>query len=312
MENHKIWVLGSSNIDCTYRVSVLPRKGQTVPANAYAMATGGKGANQAIAAAHWGADVAFIGAVGDDSNGKILLDALASRQVNLTHVRKIAGVPSGNAVILVDDHGENCIAACAGANQCVRPAVCEEVPFTAGDWVVAQLEVNLDALEACFQRAADRGCHIVLNPSPYTPLPRHLLEITEMLVANTSEAFELGGIEVRDPRSACECGRQILAAGPQTVVITMGAAGGVLVTHDQSLYFEGQSVNVVDAQGAGDAFLGTLVARLAGGDSLERAMAFAHHVAAFSVTRPGSTQVSLPEAAQDPAGDLAAGVPIAP
>jgi ribokinase len=133
-----------------------------------------------------------------------------------------------------------------------------------------------------------------------------------MVVANTSEAFELGGIEVRDPRSARECGRQILAAGPHTVVITMGAAGGGLVTRDQSLYFQGQSVNVVDAQGAGDAFLGTLVARLAGGDSLEQAAAFAHRVAAFSVTQPGSTQASLPQKNNVSVGDLVASRPIAP
>lgn len=289
-----MWVLGSSNIDYTYRVKHLPRKGQTVHADLFMMATGGKGANQAIAAAHWGAEVSFIGAVGDDQNGQILLEALTMRKVDIAHVHTIPGMPSGNAVILVDERGENSIAVYAGANQYVPLSACEQAHFREEDWLVAQLEVNLNAIEICFRRAKEQGCHTILNPSPYSPLPTELLENTEMIVANSSEAYEIGGIPVNDPHSAQECGRKMLETGAQTIVITLGEAGGVLVTREMSLYFQGHRVNVVDAQGAGDAFLGTLAARLSQGVNLEQAVTFAHRVAAFSVTKSGSTQTSLP------------------
>ena len=308
---HKnVWVLGSSNIDFTYRVKDLPLAGQTIQAESQVMATGGKGANQAIAAAHWGANVHFIGAVGDDANGKTLLEALTTRKVNIDHVYEICGVPSGNAVILVDDNGENSIIVYPGANQCVPVRACDQIHFREGDVLVSQLEVNLDAIECCFQRAKEQGGITVLNPSPYKPLLKRLLETTDIIVANTSEAFELGGVSVNDPQSARQCGQKILEAGPGTAIITMGEAGVVLVNYEKTIHFPGHKVHVVDGQGSGDAFLGTLLASLSQREIFEQAIAFANRVAAFSVTKRGSTQVSLPDQKEILVSDLTEYMPI--
>lgn len=289
--NRKVWVLGSSNMDITYCVCELPKKGYTVQAKSCDIATGGKGANQAVAAAHWGAETGMIGAVGDDTHGEALINALKLKKVNTDCVSVIPGIASGNAVILVDQKGANCITVYPGANQCIpldnQPAFCK------GDLLVSQLEVNIDAVVHYFSQAKKSGAYTVLNPSPFQPLPTGLIEMTDIVVANEWEASEISGIAVDSVSAAKKSSQKILKCGPSAVVITVGKLGAVAVTKENAIHIPEYPVEVVDTQGAGDAFLGTLAAKLSQGVSLEEACTYANAVASISVSRKGGTQVSL-------------------
>ncbi len=286
-----VWILGSANIDTTYRVKILPGRGETLTATTCVTATGGKGANQACAAAHCGAHVSFIGAVGRDDMGEALLDALRRRDIGTDCVTR-ADMNSGNAVIYVDDHGANCIVVYPGANR----AIPTDMPadFAPGDILAAQLEINMDAVEAYFARAKACGATTVLNPSPYTDIPAAVLSHTDLIIANETEAGALGGGEVSDAASAKACAGRILALGPKAVVVTLGEHGAILCTAEGAVAADGYRVTVADTQGAGDAFLGAFAARLAAGSGFEAALRFANAVGALAVTVHGSTQVSMP------------------
>jgi len=290
----RVWVLGSSNVDVTYRVKAIPRPGNTAEASECSLGTGGKGANQALAIAYWGCEVAFIGAVGSDPYGKLLLAALKQGSVDTTHVQVVEGETSGTAVILVGADGENSIVVHPGANHAVSLKVVRKIVFQPSDIAVAQLEVNIDAVETFFRVARRVGAATVLNPSPLRPLGERLLANTMILIANQHEAGELGGMEVRDRESARKCASVIGKRGPSEVVITLRDQGAILCGLRESLGVRGIKVKPVDTQGAGDAFLGSFVARIAAGRSLSDALRFANRVAAYSVTRKGSTQKSMP------------------
>jgi ribokinase len=305
LRNNKIWVLGSSNIDCTYRMEQLPVKGTTVSADEILITTGGKGANQAIAAAHWGAHVHFIGAVGDDDNGKRLLDCLISHGVDTENVSVIKGAASGQAIILVDHDGDNFIVIHGGANLKVPCTVPSAIEISNGDVFVSQLETNLEALGAYAAFARKQRALTILNPSPYQELPVSILANIDLIVANEIEAAQLGRTPVEDVHTAQSCGSAIRRKnGIKAVIITLGAEGAVLVEEERSFHFPGYTVNAVDTQGAGDAFLGSLIAKLAQKAPIERAVSFSNWVAAQSVTRRGSTQHSLPEQSSAVNADL--------
>lgn len=305
MLTKKIWILGSSNIDCTYRMEQLPVKGTTVSADEILVTTGGKGANQAIAAAHWGAHVHFIGAVGDDDNGKHLLDSLISHGVDTEHVSVIKGAASGQAIILVDQKGDNFIVIHGGANLKVPCTVPSAIDIGDGDVFVSQLETNLEALAVYAAFARNEGALTILNPSPYQDLPASILANIDLIVANEMEATQLGHAPVEDIHTAQSCSIAIQKKlGTKAVIITLGAKGAALVAEERSFHFPGYKVNAVDTQGAGDAFLGSLIAKLADKVPIEEAVAFANWVAAQSVTRRGSTQHSLPDPASAANADL--------
>lgn len=290
----RVWVLGSSNVDVTYRVETIPRPGDTVAASECTVGTGGKGANQALAIAYWGGEVHFIGAVGDDRNGELLLAALKKGGVDATHVEVIEGRASGTAVVLVGADGENSIVVHPGANQRVSPEAVRKIEFRPSDVVVAQLEVNLDAVQTLFRVARRWGATTILNPSPVRALGRKILAETSILIANQHEASALGGIEVRDSESAKECALAICRAGPRGVIVTLRDQGALLYGPRECFRVRGLKVKTVDTQGAGDAFLGSFVSRLAAGHSRADALDFANRVAAYSVTQRGSTQKSMP------------------
>jgi len=292
----RIWILGSSNIDYSYRVERLPGKGETVSTQSLSVSAGGKGANQAVAAAYCGASVHFIGAVGQDTDGDRLLAALKSQGVDASHVSVIEGTASGHAIIFVDNDGANMIAIHGGANLEVPLCDPSHVEIRGDDLLVFQLEINLDSIRSHVAFAAQRGARVVLNPSPYQTLPEEVLRNVHLLVANETEASQMGGIAVVDVESARSCGERISRdLGIGSVVITLGPHGAVTVVRGQpAVHFPAYDVSVVDTQGAGDAFLGSLVAKIAQGESLDRATAFANWVANQSVTRHGSTQTSLP------------------
>ena len=288
-------VLGSSNIDLTYQVTRIPDVGSTVEASDFARGTGGKGANQAYAVAYWGVPVSFIGAVGDDENGATLVAQLRDFGIDVTNLITVGGAPSGTAVVYVDPQGDNCIVVHPGANHRVPTDICDTVRFTEGDLLLSQLEVNLDAVIAGFDAARRRGATTVLNPSPLKPIPETLLQGTSILVANVQEAEELSGLRITGVSSARSCAIALRKRGPEKVAITLGGAGAIFLNGAECSYVEGVKLETVDTQGAGDAFLGAFVARLALGDPEAEALAFGNLVAAYSVTMRGSTQRSLPE-----------------
>lgn len=295
MHQNTVWILGSANIDTTYRVKALPAKGDTLTAVSCVTATGGKGANQAYAAAHCGAQVAFIGAVGRDDMGAQLMEALRRANISTKHVTQTEA-HSGNAVIFVDDCGANCIVVYPGANREIPTDL--KISFQPGDVLAAQLEINLNAVEAYFQRAKESGAITVLNPSPYTDIPAKILKHTDILIANENEAGALGGIEVTDAASARGCAANIALLGPSSVVITLGESGAYLRTPTEGISVSGYRVAVADTQGAGDAFLGAFVSKVVQGCGYAEALRFANAVGALAVTVHGSTQVSMPELAK--------------
>lgn len=289
-----VWVLGSSNIDHTYRVDNLPKPGMTIQASEHEIATGGKGANQAIAAAHFGANVCFVGAVGNDEEGSHLIETLKSNNVDVTAVARHKGIRSGNATIFVSNKGENIIVVYGGANMHVSVG---SVGSSIGsdDIFVSQLEINLDAVEELLILAARKGAYTILNPSPVKNLSKKTYSHVDLLVANEVEANLLGEIEVCDPLSAKRCSEAIISKyNISAAIVTLGAQGSILTTREQTIHFPSYKVDVIDTQGAGDAFVGSLAATLSRTTDLVQSVSFANRVAALSVTKDGSTQKSLP------------------
>lgn len=271
-------VVGSGNVDLVSRVARIPAPGETVLSTGFATHAGGKGNNQATAAARAGAATTFVGAFGGDDNGKLLRAGLAADGVN-TLVRTSAE-PTGTAFIAVSDSGENTIVVNAGANGTLRELTVSELAvIAAADYLLLQLEIPLPTVAAAARAA---GGTVVLNAAPATPLPRDLLAEVDLLVVNEHEAAELGGTAA------------LLATVP-AVVVTLGAAGALVVTRDAvPVPVSGIEVDVVDTTGAGDTFCGALVARLdelsqgLTPASLAAATEFATVAAALSVRRAGA------------------------
>lgn len=277
-------VLGSANIDYTVAVERHPHPGETVLGGDVVTATGGKGANQALAAARQGARPVFLGSVGDDAGGRALLDALASGGVDVEHVEISAEAPTGVALITLARNGENSIVVAPGANGRVAVAsVVDALEALAGSGTVllAQLEVPVDAVAAAASAVEEAGGRVVLNLSPSAPVPDALLALCDPLVVNESEAFDLSGEPVDDPTSAAAAAVALLARC-RSVVITLGGEGAVFArrpAHGSPAsagaatgHRPAPSVEVVDTTGAGDAFVGALAAELAHGRSLQEAV----------------------------------------
>lgn len=284
-----VWVLGSLNMDTTYTVEALPQEGMTIAAGDCRRAVGGKGFNQAVAASRSGASTRLIGAVGEDDNGRALLRAAAGQGVDTTHVARLPDAGTGTAVVLVDAAGANLIVVHGGANRRV-PCVC--VPFAAGDLAAAQLETNPDAVLDFFRQAKAAGAVTVLNPSPFSPLSPALIAVTDLLVANEHEAAAFADLRAdAPPRQLLE---GVRARGVSRAVVTLGGSGAAVWDGAAFTAIAGRRVPVVDTQGAGDAFLGTLLGWMARGHGLLESAHFANLVAAECVGRAGSTLASYP------------------
>jgi len=296
-----ILVIGSSNTDMVIRVAALPRPGETVLGGKFSIVGGGKGANQALAAARAGGRVAFLGRVGDDDFGRRALADLSEAGVATAPCRVDAGAPSGVAQILVDERGENCIAVAPGANSRLDPADLDAAAahFGAGDLVLLQLETPLATVHAALERARAAGCSTVLNPAPAQDLPGALLAQVDILTPNESEAERLTGIAVTDDSSAADAAGRLHRRGVSTVLLTRGARGVFLSQAgdgETQQAFPAHSVEAVDSTAAGDVFNGCLVAAVAEGAPLADAVRFAQAGAALSVQRAGA-QSSVPDRA---------------
>lgn len=289
-------VVGSLNMDLIVRAPRLPVGGETLAGHDFSTAPGGKGANQAVAAARLGARVAMVGCVGDDAYGSELRDGLLAEGIDCSAVEVAGGVPSGIASILVDDAGQNAIVIVAGGNGEMSPARVErhETLLANAEVVIVQLEVPAATVEATLSRAHALGRTVILNPAPAVgPLPAHWYGMVDYLIPNESEAALLTGLPVDSPETALQAAQRLLEAGARRVLITLGRQGVLYADAGRHLHVPVTPVVAVDTTAAGDTFVGGFVAGLAEGISLEAAIALGQQAAALAVTRPGA-QPSIP------------------
>jgi ribokinase len=292
-ESADVLVVGSVNIDLVVQVASLPAPGQTVIGGTFSRHPGGKGANQAVAAARMGATVTFVGAVGDDELGASALRDLEAAGVDVSRCLTLGGVPTGVALVIVGAVGENLIAVASGANAALTGPLVEE---TLASWqpaaslagpgvLLATFEVPDDAVVAAALVARQRGMQVVINPAPARALPASLVELGPILVPNEGEASALTGLA--DPTAA---GRSLSAQTGAPVIVTLGAAGAIVVEADSVTQIPAPKVAALDTTGAGDTFAGVLAAELARGSELRSAARFAVAAASISVAAAGARE----------------------
>ena len=284
-----VCVLGSINLDNVCRVARLPAPGETLVADSFERFAGGKGANQAVAAAAWGAATALIGAVGRDEAGDRLISHLEGRGVDTSAVARLADAPTGQAQICVSPAGENMIVVIGGANRAVTAEYVGAADPAGCTVFLSQLETPLDAVEALFSGPAARAGVKILNAAPAVTDARALFPLVDIVVVNQGElALYANAAAPAGAREAVPLARRLLCRPDQTVIVTLGAAGVLAVTQDGDIFAEGRSARVVDTTGAGDCFCGVLAAALSEGCSIERAIALANAAAAISTESPGA------------------------
>ena len=291
----KIAVVGSSNMDLVVKSKRIPAVGETILGGDFIMVPGGKGANQAVAAAKLGAEVYFIAKLGDDVFAEQSLDNFKKETVNTKHVIQTSEAPSGVALIMVDDEGNNLIVVAPGANQTLLPADIKraESDIASCGAVVAQLEVPLETIEFAAKMANDLKVPFVLDPAPARELGPELLRMVDVLTPNETEAQILTGIEVTDEESARAASKSLLERDIKAVILTLGGKGFLLADNEGARYVSAQKVDAVDSTAAGDAFTGSLAVGIAENKGLLDAALFANYVAALSVTKMGA-QSSMP------------------
>jgi ribokinase len=292
---NSIVLIGSVNMDLMLRCPHLPTPGETVLGSEFSQAPGGKGANQAIAAARLGAKVSFIGCVGDDAYGHTSRTCFESAKVDITHLNTMQDQTTGIALITSDDRGENCIALAPGANlllSCQHLDHAEALIAQAG-MVVCQLESPLPTVLHAIKIAQRHQVPFLLNPSPSQKLSTKSLSGLSVLVLNEVEAAMLSDSTVETIQQACQAAEFFRSTGIQSVVITMGKNGAVVADDEGTNHFAAPKVKTVDTTGAGDTLVGALATALVAGSGMAEAMAFAQRAAAFSVTRRGA-QASMP------------------
>ena len=301
MAERTVLIVGSANVDVSVSAPRLPQAGETVMGDTSLVSVGGKGANQVVAAARCGARTQFVGRVGDDAFGRMVLDCLGDAGVGTRDLAVATGLPTGLATISVDAAGQNCIVVVPGANAALMPADIDALAPGLRDVavVVLQLEIPLPTVYHCIERAAAAGIPVILNPAPYRQLDLARLGAgITYLVPNETEAAQLDG------RGALESDADVLAAahrlrdsGIDCIITTLGARGCVVVDDQPPRWIDAMKVDAVDATGAGDAFVGCLAASLARGYSRDDAVRRAVHYASLTTTRRGA-QVSYPDVSE--------------
>ena len=291
----RIVVLGSLNMDLVLRVPHAPAAGETLLGHSIANIPGGKGANQAVSCAREGAQVQMIGCVGDDAHGTALREALERDGIDTAALRTVAGEPTGTALILVEDSGQNRIVMIPGANARVEideAALKRQVQGAA--FLVAQFETPLDQVARAISAAHGAGCKVLLNPSPVQPIAEPLWQRIDTLVVNEIEAQTLCGQPADSPLEAAAAGRALRAKGIARVVVTLGARGAVAVDADGARHPPPPKVPAVDTPAAGDTFLGALALALGEGQSFDEAVRLGIRAAALCIQQPGA-QPSIPQ-----------------
>lgn len=287
-----IVVIGSTNTDMVVKASHLPAGGETVLGGEFLMNAGGKGANQAVAAARYGNRVVFVAKTGNDLFGERVRSSLREDDIVTDYVSIDPLHPSGVALITIDARAENCIVVASGANMYLSTADVDAAreEISAADVVLMQLESPIETVTYAARMAAEAGVKVVLNPAPAPdkPLPEELMRSLYLITPNRSEASRLSGIEVKDLASAREAAKVILDRGPQSVIITLGGDGSLVYDGQEFTFIEATKVEAVDTTAAGDTFNGVLATMVAEGRNLIDAAREASLAAAISVTRMGA------------------------
>lgn len=289
----KIVVVGSFNVDLTAYMNRMPKLGETVSGHRFKIGPGGKGSNQAIAAARLGAEVHFIGRVGSDIFSPIAFDIWEKEGINTKFVKKDANLETGVAPIFVDDNGENSICVVLGANLSISTEDIDAAKqvISEADILMTQLEINEDATVYALKLAKDLGIKTILNPAPAKELPPSIFDLVDYLTPNETELEVLTNHVSNTIPNAV---KYLTSDKDLTLVVTLGSQGAMSMHHQNSLLVPGFSVPVVDTTGAGDAFNAGLAVALAEGKNLSEAILFANASAALCVTRLG-TAPSMPK-----------------
>jgi len=290
-----IAVVGSSNTDMVIKTLKLPVPGETILGGNFFMNPGGKGANQAVAAARLGGKVSFIAKTGDDVFGKQARQIFENENINTDYLVTDPGHPSGVALITVDAKGENCIVVAPGSNgylsQVDIDLAREEI--LRSDIVLMQLEIPLETVVYAANLAFDAGKKVILNPAPAAQITDELLSKLYLITPNETEAELISGIPVKDIESATLAARNLFGRGVKVVIITLGSKGALLYTGDEAKLIPSPKVEAIDTTAAGDVFNGAIAVAISEGLELEKAVEFACKAAAISVTRMGA-QASAP------------------
>lgn len=297
---NRICVLGSINMDIVISVDYIPRVGETIIAHEQKMNAGGKGSNQAIAAARLGADVSFIGKLGNDDSGKILFDIIKNENIDVEHILIDENKPSGKAIIFVSKKGDNSIVVIPGSNMSITSAEIENCSdiIKSSDIIISQFEVPIDCIISAFKIAREKGALTVLNPAPARDIPDELLKLVDIIIPNETEASNLTGIEVKDEASAKKASEYFLGKGIKYVIITLGEKGAALCSRSSYHFIPSYKVKAIDSTAAGDAFIGALCSKLCKQsdidiDILKESIDFANYVSSKVVQREGAVP-SLP------------------
>lgn len=292
----KILVVGSLNMDFVIGVQKIPVPGETILAKEMRLVPGGKGANQAYAAAKLGGQVAMIGAVGDDQFGKQLTNNLAEVGVDISGIETLSGCPTGNAMITVEEQGENAIIVVPGANAHLTTEMIDKHIrlVDACDIIIMQLEIPLDVVSYVKKLGMERGKQVILDPAPAkADLPDSFFEGFDIVKPNETELQTLLGKTLQTPQALQEGAQCLLQKGIGTVLVTLGGDGAWMVTKDSVQAFHACKVTPVDTTAAGDSFTAAFAVACSRGQNYEEAIAFGNRVSSIVVTRPGA-QTSIP------------------
>jgi ribokinase len=295
----RVFVAGSINMDVVATADRHPQLGETVAGREVLYFPGGKGANQAVAAAKLGAATTLIGRVGKDAFGRDLRTFLETQGIDLTFVQETPEAHTGTAIITVAN-ADNTIVVIPGANALVSAADVTMPLLAKDDVAVSQFEIPVPAIGAFFKRACTAGATTILNPAPALPFDRELLDLVDILILNESELGFLAGTELRDSDDHArfiEAARSVQSGADKTICVTLGKRGVAALVNGEPLIIPGRAVKALDATGAGDCFVGAVAAQLANGEPIRDAFGYANIAASICVQRMGAAP-SMPTAAE--------------